>query len=98
MIGIIKKAVAISEEQTLDEMIEMILEESYTPQVKKLQSSRLHKNLHNTMLAFEKETLKNAIVLCHTTYALASYLGISQASAFRKLKKHGLSLTNTKTN
>jgi transcriptional regulator of aromatic amino acid metabolism len=76
----------------LDEMIEMILRESYTPLDKNLQSSRRYKNLHDTMMEFEKKILENAIALCHTTYDLAGYLGISQTSAFRKLKKHGLSL------
>jgi transcriptional regulator of acetoin/glycerol metabolism len=43
------------------------------------------------LLEFEKEVLKSAILQCKTTHELAGVLGISQPTAFRKLKKHGLS-------
>jgi PAS domain S-box-containing protein len=92
LMSVVKKAVVMSEEQALDEMIAMILRESYAPLTTTLQSSQPHKNLQDALKEFEKEVLKNAILKCQTTYDLADYLSISQTSAFRKLKKHGLSL------
>ena len=92
LMNVIKKAVVLSEEQTLDAMIERILKESYSPSIKTETSSTAHRNLSDALMVFEKEILKNATSRCQTTYELAGFLGISQTTAFRKLKKHGLSL------
>ncbi|MBW2614498.1 MAG: Fis family transcriptional regulator, partial [Deltaproteobacteria bacterium] len=39
----------------------------------------------------ERKVLKNALVHCSSTREMAKYLGISQPSVVRKLKKHGIS-------
>jgi PAS domain S-box-containing protein len=66
LMSVVKKAVVMSEEQALDEMIAMILRESYAPLTTTLQSSQPHKNLQDALKEFEKEVLKNAILKCQT--------------------------------
>ncbi len=90
LMNVIKKAVVISEEQTLDVLIQRILSESFGSTGKIHSSPTLQKNLTDVLLGFEKEVLKSAMLQCKTTHELAGVLGISQPTAFRKLKKHGL--------
>jgi transcriptional regulator with PAS, ATPase and Fis domain len=44
------------------------------------------------LLEFERKKLKQALSKVDSTRDLADYLGISQSTVVRKLKKHGLSL------
>jgi len=90
LMNVVKKAVVISEGQTLDVLIQRILSESFGSTGKIYSSPTLQKNLTDLLLEFEKEVLKNAMLKCKTTHELAGDLGISQPTAFRKLKKHGL--------
>lgn len=90
LMNVIKKAVVISEEQTLDVLIQRILSESFGSTGKIYSSPTLQKNLTDLLLEFEKEVLKRAMQQCKTTHELAGVLGISQPTAFRKLKKHDL--------
>ena len=90
LMNVIKKAVVISEEQTLDVLIQRILSESFGSTGKIYSSPTPQKNLTDLLLEFEKEMLKRAMLQCKTTHELAEILGISQPTAFRKLKKHGL--------
>jgi hypothetical protein len=39
--------------------------------------------------AFERQLLQQALKRCNTTYELADYLGISQPTVFRRLRKYG---------
>lgn len=91
LMNVIKKAVVISEEQTLDVLIQRALKESFAQPGKIYPSPTRKKNLTDSLLEFEKEVLKSAMLQCKTTHELAGVLGISQPTAFRKLKKHGLS-------
>ena len=90
LMNVIKKAVVISEEQTLDVLIQRILSESFGSTGNIYSSPTLQKNLTDLLLEFEKEVLKRAMQQCKTTHELAGVLGISQPTAFRKLKKHDL--------
>ncbi len=92
LMSVIKRAVVLSEEKTIDAMIERILKESFTSLGKTGNSPRINNNLPEALMDFEKELLENATSQCQTTYELARFLGISQATAFRKLKKHGLTM------
>jgi len=92
LISVIKRAVVMSEEQTIDAMIERILKESYLSLDKAGTSPRSQRNLTDALMDFEKEILKDATMQCQTTYELAGFLGISQTTAFRKLKKHKLTM------
>lgn len=57
--------------------------------------------LKQALQAVEKEWLKRAYRQCQTTYEMADYLGISQPSVIRKLKRYNINPKtnhNTKTN
>jgi transcriptional regulator with PAS, ATPase and Fis domain len=47
-------------------------------------------SLPEALDAFERQLLQQALKRCNTTYELADYLGISQPTVFRRLRKHGL--------
>ena len=49
--------------------------------------------LNEALLSTEREKLKEAVTRSTTTREVALYLGISQSTAIRKLKKHGMALT-----
>ena len=91
LMNVINKAVVISEQEVLDHSIEHFLNETIphtsgnAPAPVMDQSS-----LNGTLLAVEKEMLARALKRCRTTYELAQALGISQSTAFRKLKRHKL--------
>jgi PAS domain S-box-containing protein len=89
--NLLKKAVVMSDNEVLDEFILKTLERG----VEKLtrgDTQKGHKlNLTEELLTFEKEILENAIARCKSTREVASYLGISQPTVVRKMKKHGLS-------
>ncbi|MGD8371139.1 MAG: sigma 54-interacting transcriptional regulator [Syntrophobacterales bacterium] len=89
--NLLKKAVVMSDNEVLDEFILKTLESG----VEKLTRADIQKghklNLTEELLTFEKEILENAIARCKSTREVASYLGISQPTVVRKMKKHGLS-------
>jgi transcriptional regulator with PAS, ATPase and Fis domain len=89
LMNVIEKAVVISEEQVLDVLIQRFLKKSFRPPGKTFSSPTLRKNLSDSLLEFEKEVLRSAILQCKTTHELAGLLGISQPTAFRKMKKPG---------
>ncbi len=91
LMNVIKQAVVISEERNLDVLILQALKGSFALLTKSNSSATRKKNLSDSLLSFEKEVLKSAMPKCKTTHELAKLLGISQPTAFRKLKKHGLS-------
>ena len=95
--NIIKKAVAIGENNILDDFFEENLVISNT-KLDKLLLNRSHfdiagktLNLSEELQNFEKEIFKNLVSNCRSTQELANTLGISQPTAFRKMKKHNLS-------
>ncbi|WHY01794.1 sigma 54-interacting transcriptional regulator [Neobacillus sp. DY30] len=50
------------------------------------------KNLKKNIEQVERRLLQQAAEACRTTYDMAEYLGISQPSVIRKLKKYGISI------
>lgn len=48
------------------------------------------RSLTQAMDAYEKQLLEEALAHCESTYQLAEYLGLSQPTVFRRLRKHGL--------
>jgi transcriptional regulator with PAS, ATPase and Fis domain len=50
------------------------------------------KGLNEALRSFEREKMKEAVARSTTTRDAARYLGISQSTVTRKLKKHGLKL------
>jgi transcriptional regulator with PAS, ATPase and Fis domain len=77
--------------EVLDEFILKTLERG-VEKLTRADTQKGHKlNLTEELLTFEKEILENAIARCKSTREVASYLGISQPTVVRKMKKHGLS-------
>lgn len=90
--NLVKKAVVLSEERNLDEFIQKSLgyetaEERQTTTYRTVAPSTLTVKLKET----ESKILKTAFMQCKSTREIAKYLGISQPSVVRKLKKYGIS-------
>jgi DNA-binding NtrC family response regulator len=90
--NIIKKAVVISDGPELDELIERSLRVSGDLSCSALAAgpTRKKEGLVEQLAVQEKEILLGAMNSCKSTKDLAMTLGISQPTAFRKMKKHGL--------
>jgi PAS domain S-box-containing protein/TyrR family helix-turn-helix protein len=93
--NLIKKAVVLSEDLYLDEFIHKSLgyetsEEIQTTAGRTVAPSILTVKLKET----ESKILKTAFMQCKSTREIAKYLGISQPSVVRKLKKYGISRSN----
>ncbi len=89
--NIIKKAVVLSE---TDSLTEFIAKNVGGDAAKKLtepgEQTGKSRSLNAELLAFEKMVLKNARLKCKTTREMAGYLQISQPTVVRKMKKHDL--------
>lgn len=89
--NIIQKAVIMSEDQVLDEFIIENLEtlpNSWAGKQKEARRGGIR--LQEELLSVERELMKEAMSRCGSTIELARVLGISQPTAFRKMKKHSL--------
>jgi TyrR family helix-turn-helix protein len=89
--NLIKKAVVLSEDRNLDEFIQKSLESETSEEVqtaanRTVAPSKLAVKLKET----ESKMLKTAFMQCKSTREIAIYLGISQPSIVRKLKKYGI--------
>ena len=93
--NLIKKAVVLGEDLYLDEFIHKSLgyetsEEIKTAANRTVSPSILAVKLKET----ESKMLKTAFMQCKSTREIARYLGISQPSVVRKLRKYGISQSN----
>ena len=88
--NILKKAVVMSEHESVDEMINQSLSADaghcVTPSIHAHQG----KGMTDQIFDVEKEILQNAMTRCKSTREMARYLKISQPTVVRKLKKHRL--------
>jgi PAS domain S-box-containing protein len=88
--NILKKAVVMSENESVDEMIQQSLSADagycVTPSIDAHQG----KGMTDQIFDVEKEILQNAMTRCKSTREMARYLKISQPTVVRKLKKHRL--------
>jgi len=91
--NIIKEAVVLCEAPLIDQFVIDKLEETAVESMANLPVTRIDVPfcLQRKMNAFEKQLLSAATKRCHSTNELARTIEISQATAFRKMKKHGLS-------
>ena len=87
LIGIMKKAVAICEDQVLDVFLEQMLGGG-SP---RSGAAGGRSGLSAELAKVEREMLLKAHAACSTTREMAAFLGISQPSVVRKLKRHGIS-------
>jgi DNA-binding NtrC family response regulator len=86
--NILKKAVVMSEHESIDEMIHQSLSMDAGQSPGPSMDARHSKGLTDQVLDAEKEILKNAMACCKSTREMARYLKISQPTVVRKLKKH----------
>jgi PAS domain S-box-containing protein len=86
--NIIKKAVLISDKELLDDFIGGALGNSIYNGAHQEHRSPRRKRLQDEVLALEAELLKGALEVCKSTREMAWYLGVSQPTVVRKLKKH----------
>jgi len=86
--SILKKAVLISDKELLDDFIGSALEKSIPKGAHQDRRSPRRQHLQEEVLGLEAELLKGALKFCKSTREMARYLGISQPTVVRKLKKH----------
>ena len=90
--NILKKAVVMSEHESVDEMIR----QSFSADAGHCITPSIHahqgEGLTDQIFDVEKEILQNAMACCKSTREMARYLKISQPTVVRKLKKHRLYL------
>ena len=88
--NLLKKAVVMSDNEVLDAFILQSLDHGRAKWTRSDTAKRRKFNLTDELSTLEKEILKSALGRCKSTRELASYLGISQPTVVRKMKKHGL--------
>ncbi len=93
LINIIKQAVALCDQRILDDYIIRAVTPPARP-VPARPSLEKETNLPQRLEAVEYEMLLQAAIGCGTTREAAVFLGVSQPTVVRKLKKHGLVMEN----
>jgi len=88
--NLLKKAVVMSDNEVLDAFILQSLDHGRAKWTRSDTAKRRKFNLTDELSTLEKEILKSALGRYKSTRELASYLGISQPTVVRKMKKHGL--------
>ncbi len=93
LINIVKQAVVMCDRRLLDDYIIHVTEPQKicTPAVK---ATKNPTDLPGKLMAVEHEMLLKAVQQCRTTREAATFLGVSQPTVVRKLKKHGLGRLN----
>lgn len=86
--NILKKAVVMSEHESVDEVIHQSLSANASNYIVSSIDTQQGKGLTGQILHVEKEILQNAMTCCKSTREMARYLKISQPTVVRKLKKH----------
>jgi PAS domain S-box-containing protein len=88
--NILKKAVVMSENESVDEVIHQSLSADVGHCVTPSINAHQGKGMTDQIFDVEKEILQNAMTRCKSTREMARYLKISQPTVVRKLKKHRL--------
>jgi transcriptional regulator with PAS, ATPase and Fis domain len=96
--NLVKKAVIMGEDPSLDAFIERALETGAGASGLAGGKKGPRKHLSDELIALEKSIIKHALQRCKSTRELAVDLGVSQPTAVRKLKKHNLSMCDSLTN
>ena len=94
--NLVKKAVVMGDERRIDSIILQSLNKKYSHELTPDEdddSERCY--LTEKLDHVEMKVLKNALTHCRSTREMATYLGISQPSVVRKMKKHGLSMSDS---
>jgi PAS domain S-box-containing protein len=93
LINIIKQAVVMCDRRFLDDYI-IRATENQQPRVTAVLSLAKDTSLPEKLRSMEYEMLLQAVNRCRTTREAAIFLGISQPTVVRKLKKHGMGMGN----
>jgi len=96
--NILKKAVLISDKELLDDFITGDLGKPISKVAHPAQQSAKKPRLQQEVLVLEAELLKRAMKACKSTREMARYLGVSQPTVVRKLKKHRISTFDSLSN
>jgi PAS domain S-box-containing protein len=88
--NIIKKAVVLSERQKIDPIVIKSLQMTEERVEKIVPEKKRKRKLTDEILTLEKQMIKDAMKHCRNLREMAHELGISEPTAFRKMKKHGL--------
>ena len=89
--NIIKKAVVLSERQKIDPVVIKSLQMTEEKVEKIVPNKKRKRKLTDEILSLEKQMIEDAMRHCRNLREIAHELGISEPTAFRKMKKHGLS-------
>jgi PAS domain S-box-containing protein len=92
LVNILREAVVMCDNQAIDQFIISKLQNASSELDNGGESPARPVSLDDRLNDFEKRLLTKLAKNCRTTSELARALKISQATAFRKLRKHGLSL------
>jgi DNA-binding NtrC family response regulator len=88
--NMLKKAVVMSDKEALDEFLLRSVQNG-TEKGRRLEPGEAGRlRLPDKVFAVEREMLEDAMVRCKSTREIARYLGVSQPTVVRKLRKHGL--------
>ena len=94
--NLIKKAVVMGDERRIDNIILQSLNKKYNPDIAPDEGDGGDRcYLKEKLDHVEMKVLKNALVHCRSTREMAKFLGISQPSVVRKMKKHGISMSDS---
>jgi transcriptional regulator with PAS, ATPase and Fis domain len=89
--NIIKKAVVLSEQEKIDPIVIKSLQMTQEKTRVVVPNKQRKQKLADEILTLEKQMIKGAMKTCRNLREIAHELGISEPTAFRKMKKHGLS-------
>lgn len=91
--NMIKNAVVIKEKRVLNSILPAnTLKSPGAAPARKTGAKPRQTDLNKELAAFERKKLKQALDKVESTRELSEYLGVSQSTIVRKLKKHGLSI------
>jgi len=88
--NIIKKAVVLSERQKIDPIVIKSLQMTEERVEKIVPNKKRNLKLTDEIFKLEKQMIKDAMRHCRNLREIAHELGISEPTAFRKMKKHRL--------
>lgn len=93
--NLIKKAVVMGDERRIDNIILQSLDKKFIPDPAPDEGDGGERcYLSEKLDHVEMKVLKNALVHCRSTREMAKFLGISQPSVVRKMKKHGITMAD----
>ena len=86
LVGIIQKAYVMSEEEDITAALKEAM-----PGAAGEAPGQEPRSLPGEVAAANVQALRKALAACHGTREMARYLGVSQSTVVRKLKRYGLS-------